>query len=116
VKKEVKPMEQILKQILGKLNNLEEGQKSLQERFEADQEDLLMKYDNLEVGQKSLLMMQKILVENQKSFENRLERVEKKIDHLELGQQEIKETLKHNMTLFTENITAIRQDMRKMRT
>jgi hypothetical protein len=116
VKKEVKPMEQILKQILGKMNNLEEGQKSLQERFEAGQEDLLMKYDNLEVGQKSLLMMQKILVENQKSLENRLERVEKKIDHLELGQQEIKETLKHNMTLITENLTGIRQDMRKMRT
>jgi hypothetical protein len=84
-------MEQILKQILGKLNNLE-------------------------VGQKSLLMMQKILVENQKSFENRLERVKKKIDHLELGQQEIKETLKHNMTLLTENLIAICQDMRKMRT
>jgi transcription initiation factor IIF auxiliary subunit len=83
-------MEQILKQILGKLNNLEEGQKSL-------------------------FMMQKILGENQKSFENRLERVEKKIDHLELGQQEIKETLKYNMKLVTENLTAIRQDMRKMR-
>jgi hypothetical protein len=91
VKKEVKTMEQILKQILGKMNNLEEGQKNL-------------------------FMMQKILGENQKALENRLERVEKKIDHLELGQQEIKETLKHNMTLLTENLSAICQDMRKMRT
>jgi hypothetical protein len=53
------------------------------------------------------------LITGQEQLSTRMENVEKGLDTLSTGQEEIKELIKHATTLMTENFTYIRKDMKE---
>lgn len=75
-------MEELLKQILGKLESLEQGQQLL-----------VQAQNNLEQGQLSLIQGQKDLEQGQKSLEQGQAEMRSEIDLLQTGQKELSNRL-----------------------
>lgn len=106
----------MFQQILHELQGLKEGQQRIEEKVSS----IETRVTALEEGQKRIEQRVTSLEEGQKRLEQRVtaleegqQRIEQRVASLEAGQAEIINTLKHHMTLMTENFTAMRQDLNK---
>jgi uncharacterized phage infection (PIP) family protein YhgE len=114
-------MSEEMKLIINKLDKLEQGQIGLvngQQKTEISLGKLEQGQIRLEQGQQKteerlgrLEQGQTRLEQGQQKAEVRLGRLEQGQTRLEQGQQEMKDLMKHHMTLLTENITSIRMDL-----
>ncbi len=102
--------EKYLQQILGKLDNLEQGQTTIVTRLdnlEQGQTGILARLDNLEQGQASLEQGQASLEQGQASLEQGQTGILARLDNLEQGFTE----LGQSMRKLNQNVTVIENDL-----
>lgn len=98
-------MEQLLKQLIGELQTFRGEVNARLDGFERGQAETNTRLVGLEEGQAKMN-------ERLDSLERGQAKTNERLDSLEQGQADIKEIMKHNFTLQTENFTQIRKEIR----